>query len=559
MKRLVLFSFLILTQVVGFSQVLTISFPEHRFRIDPYNHIIVVQSDSVENYTGLSNYEEIDISLNNMVYHFVEIPGNLQYTSSYVVNNGSNDFQLFFTQLPLLKIQSSTNISPGQKIPAEFLYADRDQILIATIGISFRGNMSQSFPKKSYDLEFWEDPATEISIDVQFGNLRSDDDWVLDGLYNEPLRLRSQVSSQLWLDLHQPYYAAQEPNARSGAGGFFVELFLNGRYTGVYLLSEQIDRKLLKVKKFNGNIRGELYKGKESDQATIFTGLPNFDNTSRFWGGFQIKYPKEADTTDWQNLYSFVDFVLNSSDSDFNGVWDKFNYQNYLDYFIFLNLTRAADNTGKNIYIAKYDSASPYFYVPWDLDGTFGLRWDGTYMNITDDILTNGFMNRVIATNVGNYTADVNARWAELRQSILNTDYVIDRFQYSYNLLKSNNVYAREALIFPNYPFDQESFDYIETWIQERMDFLDIYFSYDPVSVQEINKSILRVYPNPVSDELWLSKAAEYVNSGYQFFDIQGKLVKEGIFNGKSIPVSEIQPGFYILKIDNFTQKIVVY
>lgn len=558
MKKLVLFSFLILTQVVGFSQVLTISIAEHRFRIDPYNHIIVVQSDSIENYTGLSAYEEIDLSLNNIVYPFAEIPDNLQYTSSYEVNNGSNDFQLFFTQLPLLKIQSSTNISSQTKIPAQFLYADNDQILIATIGIEFRGNISQSFPKKSYDIEFWEDASTETSVDVQFGNLRSDDDWVLDGLYNEPLRLRSHVSSELWLDIHQPYYAQEEPNARSGAGGFYVELFLNGKYSGIYLLSEQIDRKLLKIKDFNGNIRGELFKGKQNDQATNFLGLPNFDNSSQFWGGFEIKYPKVADTTDWQNIYNFVDFVVNSSDADFTGIWDKFNYQNYLDYFIFLNLTRAADNTGKNIYIAKYDSVSPYFYVPWDLDGTFGLKWDGTYWNITDDILTNGFMDRVIDTDVGNYTEDVNARWAELRQSVLNTDYVIDRFEYSYNLLKANNVYTREALVFPNYPFDQESLDYIETWIQERMAFLDIYFGYEPVGISKKNKTILRFYPNPVSDELYLLNTDDYANKPYQFFDIQGKIVKEGIFDGHSIIVSKIQPGFYFLSMDDLREKIVV-
>lgn len=558
MKKLVLFSFLILTQVVGFAQVLTVAIPEHRFRIDPYNHIVVVQSDTIENYTGLSGYAEIDLSLNNSIYQFTEVPQSFEYSSSYVVTNGGNEFKLFFTQLPLLKIQSSANISAGHKIPAQFLYADQSQILNETIGIRFRGNMSQAFPKKSYDIEFWEDPATEVSIDVQFGNLRSDDDWVLDGLYNEPLRLRSQVSLQLWLDMHQPYYAQQEPNARSGAGGFFVELFLNGRYNGVYLLSEQVDRKLLKVKKFNGNIRGELYKGKEKDQATIFTGLPDYDNNSEFWAGFQIKYPKIADTTNWENVYNFVDFVLNSSDSDWEGVWDKFNYQNYLDYFIFLNLTRAADNTGKNIYLAKYDSISPYFYVPWDLDGTFGLRWDGTYMNITDDILTNGFMDRVIATDVGNYTADVDARWAELRQSILNTDYLIDRFQYSYNWLKSNNVYTREALVYANYPYDQESLDYIETWIIERIAFLDIYFNYQPVGVQEVKIPNATAYPNPVSDKLFLRNARGYAHSPYQLFDIQGKVVKSGIFNGESILVSEMNAGFYVLKIGDFRDKIVI-
>lgn len=559
MFKTILIGLLTFACTPGFAQVLELYFPEHRFRIDPYDHIIVVQSDSITAYSDLTNYAEINLTLDNFEFQFTEIPDNLVFTSEYAVTNGTADYHLFFTQLPLLKIQTSANVTSQIKVPAQFLYADAYQILIGSIGIEIRGNTSAAYPKKSYDIEFREAAGSEISVDVQFGNLRNDDDWVLDGMYNEPLRLRSHISYQLWLDIHTPFYAGVAPDAVAGVGGYYVELFLNGHYSGIYLLSEQVDRKLLDLEHFDGSIQGELFKGDQLGEATVFNSLPAIDNSSRLWGGFEMKYPNVEDTTNWQNLYHFVDFVLNATDTAFTTVWDRFNYQNYLDYFIFLNLTRASDNTGKNIYIARYDSATPYFYVPWDLDGTFGLWWDGTNENITDDILTNGFMDRVINTDVGNYTTDVNARWAELRASVFHTDYLIARFQYAYDLLKANNVYTRETLVYPNYPFDQESFDYIVDWIQNRMDFLDIYFDYQPVSVKQAPmKRKLLIYPNPVRHSFHILYDDKIQNQPFQIYNTSGKVVKSGIYTGEALSISDLSAGFYVLHVGAHVGKILI-
>ena len=88
-------------------------------------------------------------------------------------------------------------------------------------------------------------------------------------------------------------------------------------------------------------MRGELYKG-ISAGATTFIELPNYDNGYRVWSGYEFKYPKEDEITDWDNIYQFTDFVMNSSDIDFtNSIWTKFDVSNYSDYFIFLNLMQS--------------------------------------------------------------------------------------------------------------------------------------------------------------------------------------------------------------------------
>lgn len=556
MKRLFLFAVLILIQATAFSQTLTIEIPVNQFRIDPYDHIIVVRIENIEQYTGLTQYEQIDLILTNFEYQFVTIPENLEYTGSYIVNNGSDDYHLFFTQLPLLKIQSVGVITPGSKITAEFSYADDEQVLIAPIGINFQNSYLSSTPKKSYSIEFWTETGSGVGTNVQLGNMQSDDDYVLNSMYNDPLRIRTFNAHKLWLAMHQPSYLQQEPDALAGADVQYVELFLNGHYSGIYLLSQEIERELLKLREYDGTIKGELYKGKEAAAATLFTGAPAADNENRYWAGHQMIYP--VDTTNWDNIRGFTQFVLNSDETEFQDIWTKFDYQNYLDYFIFLNLTRTADNTGKNIYMAKYDTDAPYFYVPSQLNGSFGIKWDGTVMDSTSDILTNGFMDRVIATDVNDYTTDVEARWAALRTGPLALDSLMSGFTDSYNLLLANNVYERESLVYPNYPFDQEGFDYATDWLQARIIYLDAYFHYTPVSVDNIEVSQFRVYPNPTKENFRIMATVDLKNTPFQIFDLQGKMVKSGIYNGQSISVSDMDRGFYILKIRNIGEKIIV-
>ncbi|WP_157757622.1 CotH kinase family protein [Pseudalgibacter alginicilyticus] len=61
-----------------------------------------------------------------------------------------------------------------------------------------------------------------------------------------------------------------------------------------------------------------------------------------------MKYQDENEITDWENIYQFINFVINSSDIDFtNNIWEQFNLDNYSGYFLFLNLIRATENTGK--------------------------------------------------------------------------------------------------------------------------------------------------------------------------------------------------------------------
>jgi hypothetical protein len=396
-----------------------------------------------------------------------------------------------------------------------------------------------------------------LNVDMKFGQLREDDDWILDALYNEPLRLRSYTANKLWKQIQVPYYVNYEPKAKPGADVMYVEMFLNGVYNGLYNLSEPIDRKQLKIKKFNDNLRGELYKG-YTWGASTFTSLPSYNNNSRVWGGYEFEYPKNSEITDWSSLYQFTNFVINSSESEFeNDIWSRFEKDNFINYFLFLNLIRATDNTGKNIYLAKYKQGEPYFYIPWDLDGCFGTIWNGTNLNITDDILKNGFISRVIDRNPKNILIDIANKWFENKNHVFSYASLSEAVRQQYEILDNNKIYERESLVYSNYSFEIYDLNYTLDWIQNRLNFLDDYFlmMLSTIDVSITNK--ITFFPNPATDKIQVDSEVSLTDNFYKIFNANGQTIGSGYLINRQINIEKLEKGIYYVLLGNVSFKFI--
>ena len=556
-------SYLLILAVLYFSlsnsQTLSINITEKKFGLDQIHLIIVSRLQNIDEYQDIGDYIEINIRLGDRNYRFISPPDNLSYTNSYVVEDmmSSDQFVLYFTPLPIISIETNNIIVDEPKVQAVFTYSDNEQTLSSNIGIEIRGGVSQSYPKKTYDIEFWDDEMGNLNVDMKFGQLREDDDWILDALYNEPLRLRSYTANKLWKQIQVPYYVNYEPKAKSGADVMYVEMFLNGVYNGLYNLSEPIDRKQLKIKKFNDNLRGELYKG-YTWGASTFTSLPSYNNNSRVWGGYEFEYPKSSEITDWSSLYQFTNFVINSSESEFeNDIWSRFEKDNFINYFLFLNLIRATDNTGKNIYLAKYKQGEPYFYIPWDLDGCFGTIWNGTNLNITNDILTNGFISRVIDRNPKNILIDIANKWFENKNHVFSYASLSESVRQQYETLDNNKIYERESLVYSNYSFEIQDLNYTLDWIQNRLNFLDDYFlmTLSTIDVSITNK--ITFFPNPATDKIQVDSEVSLTDNFYKIFNANGQTVGSGYLINRQINIEKLEKGIYYVLLGNVSFKFI--
>jgi hypothetical protein len=538
-----------------------LSIPEHRFKVDEKHQLVICKIDLTA-LPDLSSYTSVSLVLDDQSFEFVQSPDLIDHKTVYEITRQDKTYSLYFSAIPLVSIHSDMPIVDEPKRLSNFSFADDNEIKTSLLGIELRGGSSQFHPKKTYDLEFWEDELGEDNKDMQFGNLREDDDWILDGLYNEPLRLRAFSSHKLWLDMHEPYYLEDEDEAKSGADVMFVDLVINDEYVGVYMLSEQVDRKQLKLKKFkNGEIRGELYKSNTWQHSnSLFFRLLSYDNELATWGDYEVKLPDPEDAIDWKPLYDFTDFVINSPLETFHqSIGQAVYIENAIDYFIFINITRARDNTGKNIYTAKYAQDEPYFFVPWDLDGVFGNDWRGEKDTAYDDVLTNGLFNRLLKnTPTEALKTQLKNRWFELRETVLSDAAISSRLLDNYTFLKDNKIYDRESKIWTNYDFQSDSRDYMMNWLANRLEFLDAHFN-EALNVEtfgDANSTDIKIYPNPVKDILSVKLKKE---ASYQLFNVHGVLLQTGILNrtNTSIHLKTYTNGVYFLNMNTKTFKII--
>lgn len=449
------------------------------FAMDMEKKMIVCQVDLTP-YANHDSYGKVTINLADRVeWELAETPTQLSAAQSYTITNHDLVFELFFTNFPLIQIDATKGIQQDTKSLATFAYAHDTLLIQSKIGVELRGKTSLNFPKKNYDIEFWTDAVGEKTQSFQLAGLRKDDDWVLDAIYRESLRFNAYLAHKLWLKIHTLHYQEKEANAKSGADVSYAEVFINESYRGVFMLSEQVDRKQLKIKKIDKKtIEGELFKGENYSQAVSFKSARiKPDNSSVIWNGYKMKYPKSKDTIDWSSLYDFVKLVAETTDVKFKSVADKyFDLDNAIDYYIFINVCSAMDNMGKNIYTARYDKDTPYFYIPWDLDGTWGFHWRGEPLKNKEVIYTNKLFQRLIAQNPAGFRQRLSQRWRDLRTDILSLSTLTNDIEAAHALMLSNNVYEKEAAAWADYKVPTDEKAYLLSYLEQRLLFLDKHF-----------------------------------------------------------------------------------
>lgn len=397
----------------------------------------------------------------------------------YTLTNVTSSYTFYRTEIPIVTIDTdNVEVPDDPKVGGRLrLLTTDEEPFESLIGIERRGGLSQSFPKKSYSVELWEDELGDDDRKESLLGMRDDDDWILDGLWNEPLRIRDFTSHDIWLQMARYNFQEEEPEAVLGIKREYCEVFLNGEYRGIYYLGEKIDRKQLQLKKYSDGTRGELFKGDAWGDGVTFAGVEDYSNTSDVWSGYEAKYPDEEGELDWSNLHSFVNFTVNSEKEVFDSEISNWaDIQNMADYFIFLNLMFAIDNVGKNVYTARYDAGSPYVFIAWDMDGTFGNSYTGERHAETNAILTNGFYRRLLENPI--FVAELKDRWATLKTGLLSQNNLSAMFTENFNYLKNNGVYERERLdeTFP-FNYSDTEIDFINNWIGTRLNYLENYFN----------------------------------------------------------------------------------
>ena len=467
-------------------------------------------------------------------------------------------YTFYRSEMPLITITTDGPIVNSPAVHGLINVADADgNVITMHAGFKIRGTSSQQYDKKSYRVELWADETGTLMADTTFLGLRSDDDWNLEAMWAQPLRLRDKVANELWMEMYKLPYAESEPAAMPGIRMVYADLFINDEYLGVYALTERMDRKQLGLRKYNGDIRGVLYKG-NGPGAPTFDSLPMYDNTLDTWDNYEWVYPNESDTAiNWNHLYSFTNFVMNASDNVFYSQYAaQFDKDNAIDYYLFINSLMAMDNMGRNLFVARYKKSSTYMYLPWDLDAIWGLDTDGSMTYNTAGLMSNGFYDRLTQDcNDYGFVASAQTRYNELRDTLLNREHIMEMVQNQYDELLENGVYDREHEAWPDFTVDENQLTYLSNWLDDRFNYLDGEINAGcgtwGIEVPEPVEGPIRlveVFPNPAKDRINIC-FAEDANAVVCLYDMTGRLVQS--FAGQNqflvIPTRNLSKGIYTL------------
>ena len=447
-------------------------------------------------------------------YTFKNVSAGQSYTLSIANKEGQRiSTPLTFTALPVASMQGVFGYDYAE---GSICIQEPDQPTSEQdrIKAKWRGGITNGSDKhkRNYHIKFID--ADGQKTDRKLFGLRNDNSWILEACQVDMSRVRNRVLTDLWNDFAvKPYYAEEEPKALTGTRGRFIELILNGEYRGIYCMSEAMDRKQMKLKKYDETskvIHGQLWKSKDWSYAVFMghdrdknnyprTSPVSFNNNSESWDQYYVKYPDfdEVKPTNWSTLWNAVNFVCTSTDEDFrNHVADYFDLPVVIDYYILMEVILSTDNHGKNMYFAVYDQEKDkrMTFGVWDMDATTGQRWSDAYYHSTlmkpeqdyaNYITQNehgdyNLFRRLRLTNANNFNMNVRLRYRDLRQGYLQTESILNRFRQQLAEFKTCGASEREKRKWSGdtdidtrtLNFDDE-LAYIEDWVTRRMKYLD--------------------------------------------------------------------------------------
>lgn len=364
----------------------------------------------------------------------------------------THDDTVFCSHLPLIAVYTN-----GEKIPGETVYDENgglsgytttesgetyltvdieirdreggnhhlfDEASLASKGqIRIRGRSSREFDKKSFALILVNEDLSNNPQRVM--GMDSHHEWILHG----PFLDKSLIRNYMWYNIAGEIMS-YSPNVR------FCELFLDGEYQGLYVLTESITagkegtRLSLSVDKKNNTFTGYLLR---------LDDYKNFDDQSDLINNFsaytyysdhrmEIKYPGKDNLTPQiseaiRQDFSNFEKALYSYDYDTRkyGYRNAVNIDSFADYFIINELT------------CNYDAGSLSTYLYKDIGGKYSLCiWDfnnacDNYMERpmpTDDFYLQYKLWFNMLCRDEYFTDRIIQRYRQLRKTFLNDDYL---------------------------------------------------------------------------------------------------------------------------------------
>lgn len=455
------------------------------------------------------------------------------------------------------------------------------------IGIELRGSTSNWFSdKKPYAVEIRDSLGNDQ--DFPLLGMPESADWA----FLAPYADKSLIRDAFMFGLGR---AVMPWASRSR----FVELFLNGQYEGIYLVSEKIKREKDRVdiaKLKADDLAGDSITGGYILKIDKTTGGVNegwespFKHVPGAWQStlWQVEYPKPVDLQAQQKAYiqqwitSFEAAMASPDFADPETGYPKYlDVQSFLDFTLLNELAKCVDAYRISTFFYKdKDSNDPLLHAGplWDFNIALGNAGYCTSENpegwiidfnqycAGDQWIIQFWWTKMWSDPV--YRKQLKDRWVALRSGPLTNEKVFHLLDSLTNTVQEAQVrnFQRwpilDTWVWPNVfccgEYEQHT-QFLRQWIIQRLEWMDKETKTLSADVPETRfQSDIRVFPNPASNGVLKFQLSLPNAEGVRIkvFDALGLFVKNFDFDA-AMPTTQVfewhyenlQPGVYFYEI----------
>lgn len=448
----------------------------------------------------VSKEKEANIAIREKQITNEMISGNKTIDFIVYTDDSYAKYKLKCTTLPLMNIDYEDEITEENTVMSMQLFDNRAGVLqreVCSDGtIHVRGGSTKSYPKLGYKVSLTvnsSNGSTKKNKCALLG-MRQDDDWILYAAYNDQEKIRNVFSSNLWMETCG---GDNSFNIENGMRYEYIELFLNGRYWGLYALGYPIDDLQLGIKEnkkeciYKKLLWNSEYPIKYAEDGTI--------------AGYKIS---SVERTDWSILFDFYD-KLNREDTGEDWYYSSIDLDNAIDYVLFINLIQGIDNvyndTTKNMYItAKVwkDGGYKFLYTPWDMDIAWGNGWSSEALNLTvpyvltpstNIVMESGSLYKLLINHNENAWMTYLNKYDELRNNMWSDETIMNMLDEYENQIFDSGAYRRDMDRWPegSYEDPELKLSVFKQYVLDRLYELDEYYE-RVASVKDKNVYIIR-------------------------------------------------------------------
>lgn len=346
----------------------------------------------------------------------------------------------------------------------------------------------QPWPKWKYGIS--------LERSIPLAGMTAGKNWVLESSFVEKSLMRSKVAFDLLAKIQKNHDKKWKfaPQSR------FIEVILNERYHGVYLLMQHINNDFLNLEKYDPRepVNAVLYRCHDENanfspinlhitknkDYRFFTGsrMPVRKGQDPIYGwhsGFHQRHPNVDRFGEyWDVLDNFCKFTALSSDTIFeNRIFSLMERNAYIELWLFIQLLDDHDGVIKNRYLARRRGPnSKWFFVPWDKDGIFGRSFN-MKKRPHDKWLHSPLFDRVM--KIQSFRRDFSKEWKKWRANGIisseNINHMIDENVRSLRDLQERNFrrWPTDLFTYPDQNTFYQEISYMKRWISRRIIWLD--------------------------------------------------------------------------------------